>query len=44
MINHTDSFDARVAIPIGIDAQPCVRFAAAWLVEIRPFRPGGGVR
>lgn len=44
MIKHTDTSDARVAVPMGIDAQPCVRVAAIRLVEVRPFRPGGGVR
>ena len=44
MIKHTDSFDARVTLPQGIAAQPYVRSAAIRFVEIRPFRPGGGVR
>ena len=44
MIKHTDSFDARVAVPFGADMQPRVRFAATRLVEIRPFYPGGRVR
>ena len=44
MIEHTDSFDARVAVPFGADMQTRVRIAAAWLVEIIPFYPGGRVR
>ena len=44
MIKHTDFFDASVPLPMGIVAQPRVRFAAIRFVEIRPFRPGGGVR
>jgi hypothetical protein len=44
MIKSTDSFDARVPVPMGIVALPRVRFAAIRLVEVRPFRPGGGVR
>ena len=44
MIKHTDSFDARVPVPMGIDALPFVRFAAIRIVETIPFYPGGRVR